>query len=54
MFNAEAKYRIDVRGMEITSLEWEDTLVIPINLSIFLSLLSVIIRCKQFQVPKKQ
>lgn len=23
MFNAEAKYRIDVRGMEITS-EWED------------------------------
>lgn len=42
MFNAEAKYRIDVRGMEITSLEWEDTLVIPIKCEAsFFHLLSV-------------
>lgn len=54
MFNAEAKYRINVRGVEITSLEWEDILVIPIKCKAsFFHLLSVYYKMQTIPGPKK-
>lgn len=54
MFNAEAKYRIDVRGMELPpgmgrhiSYSYKMRGIFSFIYWVF------IIRCKQFQVPKK-